>query len=45
MRSSTSFAPTGSRPGSRLSETHFYATPVVREQPRPVLSGLGSSSW
>ena len=45
MRSSSSFAPTGSRSGSRLSETHFPATPVGREQPRPTLSGLGSSSW
>ena len=45
MRSSASFAPTDSRPGSRLSETHFYATPVVREQPRPTPSGVGSSAW
>ena len=45
MRTSSSFAPTGSRSGSRLSETHFYATPVVREQPRPTLSGLDSSAW
>ena len=45
MRTSGSFAPTGSRSGSRLSETHFYATPVVREQPRPTLSGLDSSAW
>ena len=45
MRTSGSFAPTGSRSGSRLSETHFYATPVVREQPRPTLSGLGGSAW
>jgi hypothetical protein len=45
MRSSGSFAPTDSRPGSRLSETHFYATPVVREQPRPTPSGAGSSAW
>ena len=40
-----SFAPTGSRSGSRLSETHIHATPVVREQPRPILTGLGGSSW
>ena len=45
MRTSSSFAPTGSRSGSRLSETHLYATPVVREQPRPTLSGLDSSAW
>ena len=42
MRSS---APMDSRSGSRLSETHTYATPVVREQPRPTLSGLGGSAW
>ena len=40
-----SFAPTDSRSGSRLAETHHYATPVVREQPRPTLSGLGGSAW
>jgi len=40
-----SFAPTDSRSGSRLPETHIYATPVVREQPRPTLSGLGGSAW
>ena len=45
MRTSSSFAPTGSRSGSRLSETHFYATPVVREQPRPVPNGFGNSAW
>ena len=40
-----SFAPTGSRSGSRLSETHIHATPVVLEQPRPTLTGLGGSAW
>jgi hypothetical protein len=40
-----SFAPTGSRSGSRLSETHHYATPVGREQPRPTRTGLGGSVW
>jgi hypothetical protein len=45
MLAQGSFVPAGSRPGSRLSETHFYATPVVREQPRPTLSGLGGSAW
>jgi len=40
-----SFAPTDSRSGSRLSETHIHATPVVREQPRPTLTGLGGSAW
>ena len=41
----SSLAPTGSRSGSRLTETHTYATPVVREQPRPTLTGLGGSAW
>jgi hypothetical protein len=45
MRSSWSDAPAGSRPGSRLPQAHHYATPVVREQPRPIPSGLGSSTW
>ena len=40
-----SFVPTDTRSGSRLAETHIYATPVVREQPRPTLSGLGGSAW
>ena len=40
-----SFVPTDSRSRSRLSETHIHATPVVREQPRPTLSGLGGSAW
>jgi hypothetical protein len=25
--------------------THTFATPVVREQPRPAVNGLGSSTW
>jgi len=24
---------------------HIFATPVVREQPRPIPNGLGSTSW
>ena len=45
MRSSASFAPMDTRSASRLSEAHIYATPVVREQPRPTPSGIGSSAW
>ena len=40
-----SFAPTDSRHDSRLPQAHTYATPVVREQPRPTPSGFGSSVW
>ena len=25
--------------------SHTFATPVVREQPRPVPAGFGSSAW
>jgi hypothetical protein len=25
--------------------SHTFATPVVREQPRPVPNGFGSSAW
>ena len=25
--------------------SHTFATPVVREQPRPVPSGFGSAAW
>lgn len=25
--------------------SHIFATPVVREQPRPVPNGFGSSAW
>jgi hypothetical protein len=25
--------------------SHYFATPVVREQPRPIPSGFGSSAW
>ena len=25
--------------------SHLFATPVVREQPRPVPNGFGSSAW
>ena len=25
--------------------SHHFATPVVREQPRPTLTGLGGSAW
>ena len=25
--------------------SHHFATPVVREQPRPIPNGFGSSAW
>ena len=25
--------------------SHLFATPVVREQPRPVPNGFGNSAW
>jgi hypothetical protein len=45
MRSFTSFAPVDSRSAQRLPEAHPYTVPVVREQPRPIPHGLGSSAW
>jgi hypothetical protein len=38
-------APAGSHSASRLSESHLYSVPVVRELPRPVPRGLQSSAW
>jgi hypothetical protein len=29
----------------RLSGAQIFSVPVVREQPRPVPHGLGSSAW
>ena len=29
----------------RRSAAHIYSTPVVRELPRPVPQGLGSTAW
>jgi hypothetical protein len=35
------------QPNNRTSArpSHFFATPVVREQPRPAVNGLASSAW
>ena len=30
---------------SRLSGSHTYSVPVVRERPRPTPRGLGISAW
>ena len=45
MRSFISDAPVDTRSAQRLSETHHYTVPVVREQPRPIPNGLGGSAW
>ena len=45
MPTSTSYAPADTRPAQRLSEAHTYSVPVVRELPRPVPHGLGSTAW
>jgi hypothetical protein len=44
MPTSTSFAPVDTRSAQRLS-AHMYSVPVVRELPRPVPHGLGSTAW
>ena len=45
MLTSTSFAPVDTRSAQRLSDAHIYSVPVVRELPRPVAHGLGSTAW
>jgi hypothetical protein len=45
MLTSDSFAPVDTRSAQRLSEAHMYSVPVVRELPRPVPHGLGSTAW
>ena len=45
MPISTSFAPGDTRSAQRLSDAHMYSVPVVRELPRPVPHGLGSTAW
>ena len=45
MRSLASVAPVGTRSAQRLSEAHAYTVPVVRELPRPIPHGLGSTAW
>jgi hypothetical protein len=44
MRSFAPIAPDGTRTAQRLSETHT-STPVVRELPRPIPHGFGSTAW
>ncbi len=45
MRSLGSVVPVDTRSVQRLSEAHMYSTPVVRELPRPIPQGLGSTAW
>jgi hypothetical protein len=45
MLTSASFAPADTRSAQRLPEAHMYTVPVVRELPRPVPHGLGSTAW
>ena len=45
MRSFGFIGPVDSRSAQRLPEVHLYTVPVVRELPRPVPRGLGSSAW
>ena len=45
MRAFTSHAPVDTRSAQRLAEAHTYSVPVVRELPRPVPHGLGSTAW
>jgi hypothetical protein len=44
MRSFGSIAPVDTRIAQRLSEAQ-HSTPVVRELPRPIPQGLGSTAW
>lgn len=45
MRAFGSVTPVDTRSVQRLSEAHIYSTPVVRELPRPIPQGLGSTAW
>ena len=45
MLTSASYAPADTRHAPRLPEAHTYSVPVVRELPRPVPHGLGSTAW
>ena len=38
-------APVDTRQLRRPSGAHFYAVPVVREVPRPLPQGLGTTAW
>jgi len=45
MLTSASYAPADTRHAQRVSEAHAYTVPVVRELPRPVPHGFGSTAW
>ena len=45
MPTSTSLAPVDTPSAQRLSGAQTYSVPVVRELPRPVPHGLGSTAW
>ena len=45
MPTSTSYAPADTRSAQRLTESHTFTVPVVRELPRPVAHGFGSTAW
>jgi hypothetical protein len=45
MLASASFAPADTRSAQRLTEAHSSTVLVVRELPRPVPHGLGSTAW
>jgi len=45
MPTSTSYAPVDTRSAQRLSGAQSHSVPVVRELPRPVPHGLGSTAW
>jgi hypothetical protein len=45
MPTSTSYAPVDTRSAQRLSESHAFTVPVVRELPRPIPHGLGNAAW
>ena len=45
MHAFTSTAPVDTRSAQRVSDAHTYTVPVVRELPRPVPHGLGSTAW
>ena len=45
MLTSSSYAPVDTRSAERLSGAHTYSVPIVRELPRPIPHGLGSTAW
>jgi hypothetical protein len=44
MRAFDRVAPVGTRNASRLPEAHL-TSPAIRELPRPIPQGLGSTAW